>query len=100
MSHTPGPWGYVYDGGGTFSIGPDDDPQLNRIATIKSSSALSSDGSWDIAADNAKLIASAPTLLAALRAVVAMYGPSSDYGHEAKAMWEQAEAAIAKAEGR
>jgi len=39
-------------------------------------------------------------LLAALRAVVTMYGPSSDYGHEARAVWEQAEATITKAEAK
>jgi hypothetical protein len=46
------------------------------------------------------LIAAAPELLAGLRTVVAMYGPSSDYGDPAQAVWKQAEAAIAKAEGR
>lgn len=39
-------------------------------------------------------------LLAALKALVAMYGPSSDYSYEAAENWRRAERAIAKAESR
>lgn len=60
-----------------------------------------------IAQDYAKALAiinvlrsSNAELLAALRAVVAMYGPSSDYGSPALVVWQQAEAAITKAERR
>ena len=42
----------------------------------------------------------AAELIAALKALVAMYGPSSDYGHEAREAWRAAEDAIAEAEGR
>ena len=37
-------------------------------------------------------------LVAALKAIVEMYGPSSDYEHKAQAAWERCEAALAKAE--
>jgi hypothetical protein len=55
-------------------------------------------GSPSTADANARLIAAAPDLLDALKAVVAMYGPSADYSHEARATWEQAERALTKAE--
>lgn len=45
-------------------------------------------------------LAAVPNLTAALKALVEMYGPSSDYGHEARMAWAAGEAAIAKAEGR
>jgi hypothetical protein len=39
-------------------------------------------------------------LLAALKEVVDMYGPSTDYGYPAAAVWRKAETALANAEGR
>lgn len=41
------------------------------------------------------LRAQVATLTEALQAVVAMYGPSTDYGYEAAAVWRKAEAALA-----
>jgi len=57
--HTPGPWGYTYDGSSQWSIGPAEDPQGDDcVASI-----------WDRnderARANARLIAAAPALLAA-----------------------------------
>lgn len=58
--HTPGPWGYCYDGSSDWSIGEASDPQGKFVANI-----------WDKddvrAAANARLIAAAPDLLAALK---------------------------------
>lgn len=60
MPHTPGPWGFTYDGSSDWSIGPADDPQARRIASV-----------WDRddarAEANVRLIAAAPELLAALK---------------------------------
>ena len=51
--HTPGPWGYVYDGSSDWSIGPMPDPQANSVAHI-----------WDRnderAVANVRLVAAAP----------------------------------------
>lgn len=47
---------------------------------------------------NARLIAAAPDLLAALRAMVCRCEPDTDGAD--RRMWEDARAAIAKAEGR
>lgn len=92
MSRTPGPWfsedmewGDVHavvkyaDGSGEFNAGVAHD-----IENI----------------DDARLIAAAPELLEALKQILKMYGPSTEYCHEAQAAWETVERAIAKAEGR
>jgi hypothetical protein len=39
-------------------------------------------------------------LVESLRALVAMYGPSSDYDYKAKAAWLRAERVLAKASGQ
>jgi len=44
--------------------------------------------------------AAAEELYQALIAVLALYGPSSEYGYEARIVWQQAERAILKADGR
>lgn len=61
MQHTEGPWEWVYDGGGTYSIGQAPDAQANPPhVTI-----------WDRnharAEANARLIASSPQMLEALK---------------------------------
>ncbi len=58
MSHTPGPWGHVYDGSSVWSVGRADDPQDARIAAVQKCSH-GEDG-WHEASDNARLIAAAP----------------------------------------
>jgi hypothetical protein len=45
------------------------------------------------------LVETCGELLAALKTLVEMYGPSTDYDHVAQIAWADAEDAIAKAEG-
>ncbi len=101
MSHTPAPWGYVYDGSSVWSVGREDDPQDARIAAVQKCSH-GEDG-WHEAAWNAQLIAAAPDLLNALKMLL---GDIQDYqrinnlGGEDNHSQVTARAAIAKAEGR
>ncbi len=60
MSHTPGPWGATYDGSSDWSIGPEPDPQGNRVAGVW-------DSSDDRAGANVALIAAAPEMLLMLK---------------------------------
>ena len=87
VGHTPGPWGWTYDGSSTYSVGLEADPQYPQIASI-----------WDRndkrGTANARLIAAAPDLLTALKAIV--NGTEGIYDEDRDA----AERAIAKAEGR
>jgi hypothetical protein len=84
-THTPGPWGYTYDGSSTWSIGPEADPQDGSVASIF-------DRKDERARANARLIAAAPDLLAALKYLLELGGDDDRR--------IAAEAAIAKAEGR
>jgi hypothetical protein len=89
--HTPGPWAWVYDGSSDYSIGEAEDPQAKAVAGVY---AWGRD--YDTAEANCALIAAAPDLLAALKELVAH---SSCRAGDVP-MWQAAEAAIAKAEGR
>lgn len=94
--HTPGPWGWVYDGSSTYSIGEDDDPQGTMIASV-------ADRRSERAMANCSLIAAAPELLAALKGLLAFeeyaaYCQECGIGRSAE--WQAAKAAVAKAEGR
>jgi hypothetical protein len=88
--HTPGPWlmePYL-DKPGEYEIAPagaDGLPDWSREVALTCSSDA-----------DARLIAAAPELLAALRDLVAMSGCSE----EGVDIWDAARAAIAKAEGR
>jgi hypothetical protein len=33
-AHTPGPWGWCYDGSSTYSVGPEADPQDGAVASV------------------------------------------------------------------
>ena len=79
MSHTPGPWTVPYYGGCIY------DKHGVRILE------LADYNGYDLVAD-ARLIAAAPDLLAALKAMLAD-------GGDIVSVIEQAEAAIAKATG-
>ncbi len=68
MSHTPGPWGYTYDGSSDWSIGPEPDPQGDCVAGVW-------DRNDDRARANVSLIAAAPELLAMLRRLEFADGP-------------------------
>ena len=91
--HTPGPWMPFVDGDGCFAIFPDADPHIS----------LCSRAPWPQrakeSAANARLIAAAPDLLAALNRLVhltAILPPDMDEPGSAMA---DARAAIAKATG-
>ena len=78
--HTPGPW-RIGDAGFTVFGPPKPGALAETIAPVKSRA-------------NARLIAAAPDLLAALEALAAL--PNK---HRPEEMWEAARAAIARATG-
>lgn len=94
LTHTPGPWHVEHQSTPSQHHATGGDPVLSVYAGGVKIAALATADRADAA-----VLAAAPDLLAALKRIVAMYGPSSDYSHEAKAAWKVCEAAIAKAEG-
>jgi len=98
-AHTPGPW--VIDWYDNYSEETGDTLPPTHAAAIKADGAKEAvcgtcDGCHKIAMADAKLIAAAPDLLAALKAMVkvdAEDGADDEYLRDARA-------AIAKAEGR
>ena len=86
MTHTPGPWRYV----------PSDDARIDdRIEAVDG--RLIARGSITLT-DDARLIASAPELRAALRAIVDHFKRNGD--PTASELMDAGRAAIAKAEGQ
>lgn len=65
MMHTPGPWGWTYDGSKDYSIGSADDPQAKPVAHV-----YAWQRNYNQAEANCNLIAAAPDLLAALERVL------------------------------
>lgn len=63
--HTPGPWGWTYDGSSDFSIGEADDPQAKPVASVH---AWRDD--FNRARANCALIAAAPDMLMALKEAI------------------------------
>ena len=95
MAHTPGPWTieeYGDDDSPALVIHKDSESRVCFMATPGSHGDPSA-----IEAD-ARLIAAAPDLLAALRAMTDRWEP--DCSGQDRVMWENACSAIAKAEGR
>jgi len=87
MRHTPGPWTAVADGGSVLIV----------TAARGNTMRVVDDSPREEAAANARLIAAAPELLAALKEMLS----SPTYGNEpSESAVELAIAAIAKAEGR
>jgi len=80
--HTPGPWVFFIDGFGDHSIESAQDSNGNRLPVAMTFRRNNAD---------ARLIAAAPDLLAALRALVHPMASDEDL--------DAARAAIAKAEG-
>lgn len=80
-----GPWGWVYDGSSTYSIGDADDPQGTMIASVR-------DRNDERATVICNLLAAAPDLLAALTIT------RGQWIHSVNA--DLCLAALAKAEGR
>jgi hypothetical protein len=97
MKHTPKPWGCCYDGSGTWSVGPEEDPQTFTIASVNR---------WrrddETARADAYLIAAAPDLLEALRPFAAMVHPDGVDAPYPEDIWkpllDAAARAVAKAE--
>jgi hypothetical protein len=88
MGHTPGPW---YANQDCIEIDGPEGPRDVTLAVVLQA---------DNAAADARLIAAAPELLAALKELVAYDDGSNepeDYGYE---LLQRCKAAIAKAEGR
>lgn len=90
--HTPGPWKYDWI---EKSIFYDDNDVQPRIAIMDGDNT-----SEDQNAADARLIAAAPDLLAALKAIVGCLGPEGYLSACGKSITDQARAAIAKAEGK
>jgi len=98
MTHTPGPWNYS----GPSDIGRDN-YSIYASGPLASSAGPSDYG--DRAEANARLIASAPDLLAALDQLMEWEGydhesgyyPDEDTEQRANDVWNDAKAAIAKA---
>lgn len=99
MTHTPGPWELDESlrGNSYTAISGEDWIELATVVTrMKSSDEYSPEG-----LANARLIAAAPELLAALEDMFALFADHAQYdedGHEAAAV-AVARAAIAKAKG-
>lgn len=98
VEHTHGPWSVFSP---ASAVWPGIESERGASVVIygrdEEDAGIRGDSSEEVAA-NAALIAAAPELLAALRAVVARYGPSVTYLPEEGA-WGLALAAITKAEG-
>jgi hypothetical protein len=100
--HTPGPWTAVEDElvpeRGCIYVEAKDTFGSSDMETIAEAYKLNSFDTEQQEA-NARLIAAAPTMLEALRAVVGALGPLKPTQETLKS-YQLAEAAIAKAEGR
>lgn len=93
MSHTPGPWKHVAIAGGWDGVADDGGAIICRLGLNEPS--------------NATLIAAAPDLLASLKDMLSQFNYFVRHGYLVRrsdaiacATLDQAEAAIAKAEGR
>ena len=99
-AHTPGQWGWTYDGSGDYSLGPKDDPQVGPVAHV-----YTRHQSEQCEAD-VTLLAAAPDLLAALKVITDQYvslvasGDCGNWDAERDDQVVLARAAIAKAERR
>lgn len=91
-AHTPGPWKYDPAGYGNIRPVTETGKNICNFTRCHTSKEL------DEAVANARLIAAAPELLAALREMVAGFGFAVNNGVAAKLI-ERAQAAIAKVEG-
>jgi hypothetical protein len=109
--HTPGPWKHdandVLNPERAFGIvrelGPKFDREAGTQGAIEVIAEICGDDGSGVAEADARLIAAAPDLLAALEAVVEMYTktPGDECGRLFQRQeWFDARAAIAKAKGR
>jgi hypothetical protein len=99
MSFTPGPWAWDSRNGKDYLVSlAADTPHaivLGWPTGLQDGTRFTDDAYGQA---DARLVAAAPDLYAALQAVLALYGPSSEYGYEARIVWQQAERAILKAD--
>ena len=99
-SHTPGPWAHSSDGVECYSEAPGKCYAVT-VATIRGLDYESEFISKAMGMANARLVAAAPELLAALKAVCKAWdNREDDYFPGMMLAQDLAEAAIAKAEGR
>jgi hypothetical protein len=73
MTHTPGPWQYAFEGGTVAFITEADGTTVAKLSATENTTAHSALPS------NARLIAAAPELLAALQLVYANAGESPEW---------------------
>lgn len=94
-AHTPGPWQYdTFEGGPVAAIVEPDGTHIADISTLLNSTAHSA------LAVNARLIAAAPELLAALQALVGEADLGElDHDDDTRALLDTARAAIERATG-
>lgn len=95
MTHTPGPWTAEPrdDGADGFIVRDADGEFVNYLCDSRYG-----DGRKDPTAEvNARLIAAAPELYEALRAL--LDGPGDGFGHPSEAERQKARAALAKVKG-
>ena len=100
--HTPGPWYVVGEAGDCLIISTIKDPALaNEMLNRDVSTAVVSSSEWtDVSAEDARLIAAAPELLAAGQALVERWDTPNwkDAKHTGESI-NKLRAAIAKATG-
>lgn len=94
IKHTPGPWTVEHHGGPWHIFGANDE----RVGTYSTSAPASTAEQWDVSQANARLIAAAPELLAALESIVEDIHPN--VGGTQGVIRKVAAAAIAKATGQ
>ncbi len=96
MTHTPGPWQYACDSGGST-------PCLGKVRHSKKACVYQTSGMKTIAShvekwSDARLIAAAPDLLFTLRALCSHFPDPLEHGTGLAHSIHQARTAIAKAE--
>lgn len=98
MTHTPGPWAYDPDSKEVF--GSTEEHGCGWIALVEGNDSSDQPLPAEMRAANARLIAAAPELLAALKELVEYDDGSNDPGDLGYEILQRCKAAIAKAEGR
>lgn len=95
--HTPGPWVAFHIGGGNWGIRHQSEHRCGGMHADVNNLNRHTAEARDTAESDAHLIAAAPDMLAALRAMVALLPHTDD--EDVEGVVQAARAAIAKAEG-